>query len=314
MTNTDEGATMATDEHEHPPVSWDGLRDYPGSRYRIYSSPLGVQHFGFIISRQPPGAQAILHSHDTAEEMYVLLRGEGAIQLGDEVVPAKQFDAFRAPPGLPHANLNPSDEEIYWLVMAAPMGEFTAESDWYDVGSQQSRATERATDGPGPAKPPAAPFAAPPEGARVAPWPHTTEPYGAVSWDGLKTYPGYRYRIYSAPLGVERIVFIISRQPPGASAPLHAHADAEEVYVLLNGEGTLQLGDEVHRARTFDGFRAAPGVLHANANDSEEDIYWLVMAAPGDEHWAHSDWYPPRSQVGRVTPADLEAPDAGSTP
>lgn len=302
---------MATDEHP-PPVSWEGLRNYPGSRYRIYSAPLGVQRFGFIISRQPPGAQGVVHSHDEAEEIYVLLRGEGAIQLGDEVLPARQFDAFRAPPGLPHANLNPSDEEIYWLVMAAPLDEFTGESDWYEPGSQHARADAPDADEPGPTGPQAAPFRVPPDGPRVAAWPAATEPFGAVSWDGLNTYPGYRYRIYSAPLGVERIVFIISRQPPGASAPVHAHDDAEEIYVLLNGEGTLQLGDEVHRARAFDGFRAAPGVPHANGNDSDEDLYWLVMAAPGDEFWAESDWYRPGSQAGRVTADDLATvrPDA----
>ncbi len=298
---------MATQEHP-PPVSWDGLRDYPGSRYRIYSAPLGVERFGFIVSRQPPGTQAVLHHHDEAEEIYVLLRGRGAIQLGDEVLEARPFDAFRAPPGLPHANRNPSDEEIYWLVLAAPLDEFTAESAWYEPRSQASRALEPpAADAPGPTKPGAAPFVAPPDGPRVCAWPAATEPYGAVSWDGLKTYPGYRYRIYSAPLGVERVVFIVSRQPPGAAAPLHAHDDAEEIYVLLNGEGTLQLGDEVHRARAFDGFRAAPGVAHANANDSDEDIYWLVMAAPGDEFWAESDWYRVGSQAGRVIAEDLDA-------
>lgn len=295
-------------------VSWDQLRDYPGSRYRIYSAPLGVERFGFIISRQPPGTEAALHAHDDAEEVYVLLRGQGRMRLGDELLEARQFDAFRAPPGMLHANLNDSDEEIYWLVLGAPIDEFVAESDWYRPGSTSGLLTpaEPAGDGYGPDRGASARYVPPSPGPVVRPDWTPDAPHGAVAWEGLKPYPGYRYRIYSAPLGVEHLAFIISRQPPGAEAVLHAHDDAEEIYVLLNGEGQIRLGDEIHEARPFDAFRAAPGVLHANLNPSGEEIHWLVMAAPPREFVGESDWYRPGSQLGRVTAEDVAAaaPDA----
>ncbi len=120
-----------------------------------------------------------------------------------------------------------------------------------------------------------------------------TAPFGAVSWEGLEDFPGRRYRIYSAPLGVERFVFIVSRQPPGAGSPLHAHDEAEEIYVLLSGQGEIQLGDDLLTAHPLDGFRAPPGVQHATRNPTDDDIYWLVMAAPLDEYVAVSDWYQP---------------------
>jgi mannose-6-phosphate isomerase-like protein (cupin superfamily) len=280
-------------------VSWEGLLTYPGYRYRIYSAPLAVERFVFIVSRQPPGTKGVMHAHPDAEEIYILAGGDAAIRMGDEVFRAKPLDAFRAAPGTEHANFNDGDEDAYWVVIATPNDEFVAESDWYasgvthgiaEEGSQEERPAM--IDGPAFGRPPAEGSVGPRCGPGLA--------ASAVGWNDLENYPGSRYRIYSAPLGVERFAFIISRQPPGATAVLHAHDEAEEIYVLLSGHGQIQLGDEIHEARALDGFRAAPGVMHANSNPSDEEIYWLVMAAPTDEFTAESDWYKPGSTLGVV--------------
>jgi mannose-6-phosphate isomerase-like protein (cupin superfamily) len=281
----------------HTRVSWEGLLTYPGYRYRIYSAPLGVERFVFIISPHPPGATGVLHSHPDAEEVYLLLSGEASIVIGDEEFQAKPLDAFRAAPGVIHANSNPGDREAYWVVIATPSDEFVAESDWYASGATHGIAQEGAQERPSMIDSPA--FGRPPaDGSSVGAHCGLGLPATAVGWNDLENYPGSRYRIYSAPLGVERFGFVVSRQPPGAEGIMHAHTDAEEIYVLLSGAGRIQLGDETFDARPLDGFRAPPGVMHANSNPSSQEIYWLVMAAPLGEFTDESEWYEPGSTLG----------------
>lgn len=278
-------------------VSWEGLLTYPGYRYRIYSAPLGVERFVFIVSPQPPGTKGVVHSHPDAEEIYVLVGGEGSIRIGDDVFRARPMDAFRAAPGTPHANFNDGETTAYWVVIATPTEEFVEESDWYASGSRLGLAGNEVQERPEAIDDPA--FGRPGAssvGARCG----LGLPGSAVGWHDLENYPGSRYRIYSAPLGVERFGFIVSRQPPGAEGTLHAHPEAEEIYLLLSGAGRIQLGDEVFDARPLDAFRAPPEVMHANSNPSSEEIYWLVMASPLDEFVEESDWYRPGSTLGVV--------------
>ena len=107
-------------------VTWDGLKDYPGETSRIYSGPLGCQHFAFIVNRQEPGSEGVMHSHDEAEEIYVLLQGEADLIVEDEVIPARPLDAIRVPPNVDHMTRNTSGADALWLVIGAPPDEFIA--------------------------------------------------------------------------------------------------------------------------------------------------------------------------------------------
>lgn len=107
-------------------VSWDGLSDYPGETARIYSGPLGCANFAFIVNRQEPGSAGVMHAHDEAEEIYILLRGQAELHVEEEVLEAKPLDAFRIPPGVQHTTRNPTSEDAWWLVIGAPPDEFIA--------------------------------------------------------------------------------------------------------------------------------------------------------------------------------------------
>lgn len=107
-------------------VRWDELTDYPGETCRIYSGPLRCEHFAFIINRQEPGTAGLMHEHEDAEEVYVLLRGQAELLVEDEVVVAKPLDAFRVPPRVQHTTRNATDEDAWWLVIGAPTDEFIA--------------------------------------------------------------------------------------------------------------------------------------------------------------------------------------------
>lgn len=65
-------------------------------------------------------------------------------------------------------------------------------------------------------------------------------------------------------LGAEQTGFSHHRLKPGKRSPFgHRHDDAEEVYVVLGGDGRLKLDDEVIEVGTLDAIRVAPGVTRA---------------------------------------------------
>jgi mannose-6-phosphate isomerase-like protein (cupin superfamily) len=105
-------------------VTWDTLQDYPGETSRIYSGPLACENFAFILNRQLPGNGGSHHAHDVAEEVYVLLRGEAVLRVGDEDIVMKPLDAVRVEPKVLHSTRNESSEDALWLVIGAPTDEF----------------------------------------------------------------------------------------------------------------------------------------------------------------------------------------------
>ena len=105
-------------------VRWDELPDYPGETSRIYSGPLACERVAFIINRQEPGSGGVMHSHDVAEEIYVLLKGNATMLVNDERIEMKPLDALRVEPKVMHTSKNDSSEEAWWLVFASPTQEF----------------------------------------------------------------------------------------------------------------------------------------------------------------------------------------------
>ena len=107
-------------------VSWGKLQDYPGETCRIYSGPLACTNFAFIVNLQKAGDAGVMHAHDEAEEVYVLLSGDAAFVTEDDTVPMVPLDAVRVPAGVQHTTRNDSGEDAMWLVIGAPADEFIA--------------------------------------------------------------------------------------------------------------------------------------------------------------------------------------------
>jgi quercetin dioxygenase-like cupin family protein len=58
------------------------------------------------------------------------------------------------------------------------------------------------------------------------------------------------------------VAYLILR--PGKRSPFgHRHNEAEEIYVVLAGTGTIKLDDEVIDIRPLDAIRMSPGVVRA---------------------------------------------------
>ena len=65
-------------------------------------------------------------------------------------------------------------------------------------------------------------------------------------------------------LGAERTGISHYRLKPGMRTPFgHRHEEAEEIYVVLGGDGRLKLDDDIIEVGTLDAVRVAPGVVRA---------------------------------------------------
>jgi uncharacterized cupin superfamily protein len=96
---------------------------WPSRHYltlRVYSAQLGCEGFNMSIGELEPGQSVEHHRHGEGEEVYVLIEGTSQIRLDDEVVEAKELDAFRIPHGVFRSVYNHSDRRCRWLFVGSP--------------------------------------------------------------------------------------------------------------------------------------------------------------------------------------------------
>jgi len=69
--------------------------------------------------------------------------------------------------------------------------------------------------------------------------------------------------------------------PPGYCAPPHVHDADEEAFCILEGRLTLFDGAAERLVGAGDVARFAAGVRHGFRNDTQADVRFLVLCAPG---------------------------------
>jgi uncharacterized cupin superfamily protein len=70
------------------------------------------------------------------------------------------------------------------------------------------------------------------------------------------------------------------RLEPGRASTKHRHFTQEELYVLLEGEGRVRVGDEVLTLAPLDTLLVEPDTDRQLFNDTDADQLWLVVGAP----------------------------------
>jgi mannose-6-phosphate isomerase-like protein (cupin superfamily) len=92
----------------------------PDLEFRAATKALELEKSALSYQRVPPGYRFPYgHTHETQEEVYVVLRGSGRMKLDDEIVELKEWDAVRVPPGTWRGyEAGPKGLEI--LVIGAP--------------------------------------------------------------------------------------------------------------------------------------------------------------------------------------------------
>ena len=92
----------------------------PDLEFRAATRALRLEQAALSYQRVPPGCRFPYgHTHETQEEVYVVLRGSGRMKVDDEIVELEALDALRVPPGS-WRGYEAGPEGLEILVIGAP--------------------------------------------------------------------------------------------------------------------------------------------------------------------------------------------------
>ncbi len=119
-----------------------------------------------------------------------------------------------------------------------------------------------------------------------------------------------RFQRLRSELGVEAFGLNLMHLAPGQRGRIHSHERQEEVYVVLHGTLTLELGpDDRHELARGAVARVAPDVRRRLANRGDGPVRFLAIGGAGDHEGrdglAYEGW---EAAEGRP-PADVPLPD-----
>lgn len=96
------------------------------------------------------------------------------------------------------------------------------------------------------------------------------------------------YAPISEAIGAKKLGYNLTVVPPGGRVcPYHNHRINEEMFLILEGEGTLRFGPESYKVKKHDIIACPPGnrdVAHQLINSSDCDLKFLAVstAEPGE--------------------------------
>ncbi|MCT2407335.1 cupin domain-containing protein [Chryseobacterium antibioticum] len=70
--------------------------------------------------KMPPGTAEKLHFHNTAEQVFYILKGEAVLDINDERFLVKAGESISVQPGSKHFISNESQDEVEFLVISSP--------------------------------------------------------------------------------------------------------------------------------------------------------------------------------------------------
>lgn len=81
-------------------------------------------------------------------------------------------------------------------------------------------------------------------------------------------------------LDLPHLSVIQERVPPSAGETEHSHSQAHQLFYVLSGTGTLEVGGTSVSFTSGQGIHIPPGTRHRFANHSDQDVVFLVISAP----------------------------------
>ncbi|HEX9102459.1 MAG TPA: cupin domain-containing protein, partial [Polyangia bacterium] len=90
-----------------------------------------------------------------------------------------------------------------------------------------------------------------------------------------------RFSPVGEKIGARLLGYNVTAIPPGKKAvPFHNHRNNEEVFLILDGEGTLRFGDRTYPLRKHDIVACPPGgreVAHQIINTGTTELRYLAL-------------------------------------
>lgn len=104
---------------------------------------------------------------------------------------------------------------------------------------------------------------------------------------------------YARPLGASQVAVnmrvLAPRSwniPPGFEPGTgHSHRTTEEIYVVVAGEVTIKLGDEVETLGLYDAVLMAPETPRATRNDSDEEARLVMISVRSEDPQSETTWH-----------------------
>jgi mannose-6-phosphate isomerase-like protein (cupin superfamily) len=99
-----------------PVQEWHRLR----SHVLMDAGELGSRHMSVTWLEVPAGAEQTLHSHEEAEQVYVVVRGSGTMSVAGDTQPVGEGDLIMVPPATDHAVTNEGDSPLAFVSVQSP--------------------------------------------------------------------------------------------------------------------------------------------------------------------------------------------------
>jgi mannose-6-phosphate isomerase-like protein (cupin superfamily) len=90
------------------------------SHFLMDAGDLGSRNLTVTWVDVPPGAEQRAHSHEEAEQVYVIVRGHGRMQVAGDVEEVGEGDLIFIPPAAPHGITNNGSETLVYVSAASP--------------------------------------------------------------------------------------------------------------------------------------------------------------------------------------------------
>jgi mannose-6-phosphate isomerase-like protein (cupin superfamily) len=81
-------------------------------------------------------------------------------------------------------------------------------------------------------------------------------------------------------MGARNISVTWLEVPAGAEQTLHSHEEAEQVYVVVRGAGTMSVAGDTERIEEGDLILVPPATDHAIANDGDASLACISIQSP----------------------------------
>ena len=103
---------------------------------------------------------------------------------------------------------------------------------------------------------------------------------------------GATWRLARKTLGAEAFGFNVVDIEAGGQIPAHDHTgdNQEEVFIILEGDGTIVTDGEDHDAPAGTFCRFAPEVNRTIRNDSDANVRALLIGVPVDSGYEGMGW------------------------
>jgi uncharacterized cupin superfamily protein len=103
---------------------------------------------------------------------------------------------------------------------------------------------------------------------------------------------GATWRLARKTLGAEAFGFNVVDIEPGGEIPAHDHTgdDQEEVFIILDGQGTIVTDGEEHDAPVGTFCRFAPEVNRTIRNKSDSPVRALLIGVPVKSGYQGMGW------------------------